>query len=80
MAPTNTTRPATSRTGEHVDPDDLMCPGCGEQVRPEPPGYWLVTWGLPAAGFSHWDASALCLERATGHPAEPVEVEQAGQR
>ena len=77
---TPNTRPATSRTGEHVDPDDLMCPECGEQVRPEPPCYWLVTWGLPAAGFSHWDASALCLERATGHPAGPVEVEQADQR
>ena len=74
MAPTNTTRPATKQTGEHVDPDDLVCPECGEQVRCEPPGYWRVTWGLPAAGFSHQDASALCLTRSTGRPAEPVEI------
>ena len=26
MAPTNTTRPATERPGEHVDPDDLGVP------------------------------------------------------
>jgi len=55
---------------QYVDPADLICPECGEQVRCEPPGYWLVTWGLPAPGFSHWDASALCLRRATGRPAE----------
>ena len=78
MATPTNTRPAG--TEQWVNPDDLMCPECGEQVRPEPPCYWLVTWGLPAAGFSHWDASALCLERATGHPAGPVEVEQADQR
>ncbi len=61
----------------YVDPEDLICPGCGEQIRPEPPGYWLVAWGLPAAGFSHWDASALCLERVTGCPGEPVETDRA---
>ena len=61
----------------YVDPEQLVCPGCGEQVRCEPPGYWLVTWGLPAAGFSHQDGSALCLERATGCPAEPVETDRA---
>ena len=76
MAPTNTTRPATSRTGEHVDPDDLMCPECREQVRCEPPGYWRVAWGLPAPGFSHEDASALCLARSTGRPAGPVEIDR----
>ena len=74
MAPTNTTRPATEHTDEHVDPDDLICPGCTEQVRCAPPGYWRVAWGLPAAQFSHQDASALCLTRPTGHPAEPVEI------
>jgi len=36
MAPTNTTRPATEHTDEHVDPDDLICPGCTEQVRCAP--------------------------------------------
>ena len=70
--------PQTSSTpARYVDPEDLICPGCGEQVRPEPPGYWLVAWGLPAAGFSHWDASALCLTRATGRPGEPVETDRA---
>ena len=76
-----THRPQTIPTpARYVDPEDLVCPGCGEQVRPEPPGYWLVAWGLPAAAFSHWDASALCLTRTGGRPGEPVEVEQADQR
>ena len=61
----------------YVDPEHLICPGCGAQVRPEPPGYWLVAWGLPAAAFSHWDATALCLARANGRPAEPVETDRA---
>ena len=73
-----THRPQMSSTpARYVDPEDLICPGCGEQVRPEPPGYWLVAWGLPAAGFSHQDASALCLTRANGRPAEPVETDRA---
>ncbi len=73
-----TQRPQTIPTpARFVDPEQLICPGCGEQVRPEPPGYWLVAWGLPAAGFSHWDGSALCLERATARPAEPVETDRA---
>lgn len=58
-----------------ADPDDLICPGCGEQVRPEPPGFWKVSWGLPAPGFSHQDATALCPSPITGRPAEPIEVE-----
>ncbi len=77
MATPTNTRPAT---GQWVNPDDLICPECGEQVRCDPPGYWVVAWGLPAAGFSHQDASALCVARSTGRPAEPVEVEQADQR
>ena len=64
-----------STPARYVDPEQLICPGCGERVRCEPPGYWLVTWGLPAAGFSHQDASALCLTRATGCPGEPVETD-----
>ncbi len=63
------------QTGEQVDPDDLICPGCGEQVRCEPPGYWVVAWGLPAAGFSHQDAFPLCADRS-GRPAEPVEIDR----
>jgi len=70
-------RSQTADRGRFVDPEDLICPGCGEQVRPEPPGYWLVAWGLPAAAFSHQDASALCLTRATARPGEPVETDRA---
>jgi len=73
-----THRPQTSSTpARYADPEQLICPGCGEQVRCEPPGYWLVAWGLPAAGFSHRDASALCLARANGRPGEPVETDRA---
>jgi hypothetical protein len=56
-----------------VDPDQLVCPGCGEQVRCAPPGYWLVVEGLPAPAFSHRDATPLCRD-TDGHPAEPIEV------
>ena len=66
----------TTDDQRYVDPADLICPECGEQVRCEPPGYWRVAWGLPAAGFSHQDASALCLIRSTGRPAEPVEIDR----
>jgi hypothetical protein len=52
------------------DPDQLICPGCDEQVRPEPPGYWRVADGLPAPQFSHQDATALCAG-PDGRPGEP---------
>ena len=71
----NTQQAADDR--QYVDPADLTCPGCGEQVRCEPPGYWRVAWGLPAAGFSHEDATALCPARSTDRPAEPVEIDRA---
>jgi len=64
----------TTGDRRYVDPADLICPGCTEQVRCEPPGYWRVAWGLPAPGFSHEDGSALCLARSTGRPAGPVEI------
>ncbi len=67
--------------GEHrqfVDPQDLMCPGCGEHhVRSEPPGYWRGADGLSAPQFSHQDATALCRTR-TGGVAEPIEAEHTG--
>ena len=44
--------------------------------RPQPEFYWRVAWGLPAPGFSHQDATALCLIRSTGRPAEPVEIDR----
>jgi len=58
-----------------VNVEDLICPGCKEQVRPEPPGYWVVKDGLPAPGFSHEDGTALCRS-ATGQVAEPIEFER----
>lgn len=61
--------------GRFVDPKNLVCPGCKEQVRPEPPGYWVVKEGLPAPGFSHQDATALCRTPA-GRVAEPIEFER----
>ena len=71
-----TQRTHTSARGERgrfVDPEQLICPGCGEHVRPEPPGYWRVADGLPAPGFSHRDGTALCRHR-DGTVAEPIEV------
>jgi hypothetical protein len=56
-----------------VDPEDLICPGCGEQAIGVPPAYWLVCDGLPVPGFSHPDRTALCRTVA-GRVVEPVEV------
>jgi hypothetical protein len=78
-----TTRPTTSGLtttalisspwGRFVDPEDLICPGCGEQVRCAPPGYWRVTDGLPVPQFSHHDATPLCRTRS-GAVTEPIEA------
>ena len=57
-----------------VDPDQLICPGCGQPVRCEPPGYWRVADGLPAPQFSHPDATPLCRTPA-GRVADPIEIE-----
>jgi hypothetical protein len=49
--------------------EDLICEGCDEQVRPEPPAYWRVADGLPAPQWSHQDGTPLCdLAR------EPIEI------
>jgi hypothetical protein len=66
-------RPQQQEPEDHrwQDPANLICPGCSEQVRPEPPGYWRVADGLPAPQFSHQDATPLCA----GHdqrPSEPI--------
>ena len=65
-APTGTVR-------RFVDPDDLICPGCGEPAIGVPPAYWAVRDGLPVPGFSHPDRTALCRTVA-GRIIEPVEV------
>lgn len=70
--PTTTTLISTPR-GRFVDPEDLICPGCGEQVRCAPPGYWRVADGLPVPQFSHSDATALC-RTPSGAVAEPIEM------
>jgi len=56
-----------------MDPEQLICPGCAEQVRCTPPGYWQVSDGLPVAQFSHHDATALC-RTAAGTVADPIEA------
>jgi hypothetical protein len=60
-------------TRRWVDPANLVCPGCGEQVSCEPPSNYLATAGAEIPRFSHRDGSPLC-----GHPdawVEPVERE-----
>lgn len=68
-----TTGPAT-QLGEHrhtVHLEDLRCPGCGEQVIPEPP---VNESGAGGQGeFSHPDGTTLCV-RADGTVSDPVEV------
>ncbi len=66
-------RPRIPTQSRFVDPTQLICPGCAEQVRCEPPGYWRVADGLPAPQFSHPDGSALCRGRG-GAVAEPIEI------
>ncbi len=70
---TAATRTTTTDRRRFVDPDDLICPGCAEQVRCAPPAFWQVSDGLPVAKFSHQDSTPLCRTRA-GLVAEPVEV------
>jgi hypothetical protein len=52
------------------DPDQLVCPGCAEHVRPDPPAWWRVTDGLPVPQFSHQDRSPLCAG-PDQRPADP---------
>jgi hypothetical protein len=61
------------RPRQFVEADDLMCPGCNETVRPEPPGYSRVPAEARPA-WSHRDGTPLC-RRPGGAPAEPIERE-----
>ena len=65
------TNPTTVR--RFVDPEDLICPGCGEQVRCAPPRLLACRGRAPVPAFSHPDATALCRTPA-GILAEPIEV------
>ncbi len=55
-----TSTAATTTIRRFVDPDDLICPGCGDRVIGVPPAFWQVSDGLPVAQFSHQDRAALC--------------------
>ena len=71
MSTSTTTGARTVR--RFVDPEDLICSGCGDQAIGVPPAYWPVRDGLPVPGFSHPDRSALC-RTSVGRVVEPVEV------
>jgi hypothetical protein len=58
-----------------VYPEDLICPGCREQVCCEPPAYWTALNGHRAPEFSHRDGSPLCWQTDGKEPAEPIERE-----
>jgi hypothetical protein len=66
---TNTTRPAAATI---VDPEVLVCAGCAEPVRAEPPVGWTARAGS-APLFSHRDGSVLCPDER-GRLGEAVEV------
>ncbi|RZT75516.1 hypothetical protein EV383_6257 [Pseudonocardia sediminis] len=55
-----------------VDPGQLHCPSCREQVRCAPPQGWPDRAGA-APLFSHPDGTVLCLDQA-GRINEPVEI------
>ena len=71
MSTSTTTGARTVR--RFVDPEDLICPGCGEPAIGVPPAYWPVRDGLPVPEFSHPDRSALRRTPAW-RVVEPVEV------
>ncbi len=68
-----TSTASTTAVRRFVDPDELICPGCGDRAIGAPPAFWQVSDGLPVAQFSHPDRTALCRTIA-GQVAEPVEV------
>jgi hypothetical protein len=57
-----------------VDLEDLVCPGCGEQVQGELP----ATEELTEQEFSHTDGIPPCRVTGSQCPAEPIE--KAGNR
>ena len=73
MSASTATSSPTRTVARFVDPEDLICPGCGDQAIGVPPVHWPVRDGLPVPGFSHPDRTALCRTSA-GRVVEPVEV------
>jgi hypothetical protein len=65
--------PAIRTDSRYVELDELICPGCAEQVNSQPPDNYRTSEGRRTPNFSHHDGSALCL-RPDGAPAEPIEV------
>lgn len=66
-------RPAALDDRWFVDPEDLVCPGCGDQAHPEHPAPGLLAGGVAVPEFSHGDGSGLCRD-ARGAVAGPVGV------
>lgn len=60
------------RTISAVDLDALVCAGCTDPVRSDPPLGWPSRAGA-APLFSHRDGSVLCPD-SRGRLGEPVEV------
>ena len=60
-----------------VEASELICPGCGEQVRCAPPVMECDDRAETTTGvlgeFSHWDGSPLCCG-VGGLAVEPVEL------
>ena len=64
--------PTIGTESRYVELDELICPGCGEQINSQPPRNYLADRGRRTPDFSHHDGSALC-SRPGGAPAEPIE-------
>jgi hypothetical protein len=64
---------AIGTESRYVELDELICPGCGEQVNNQPPADQPAAEVPLVSEFSHHDGSALC-PRPGGAPAEPIEV------
>jgi hypothetical protein len=64
--------PAIGTESRYVELDELICPGCGEQVNSEPPDNYRTSEERRTPDFSHHDGSTLC-SRPDCVPAEPIE-------
>jgi hypothetical protein len=55
-------------------PDQLVCPVCRDDVRPEPPAYWRMADG-PVPTWSHSNREPLCSVFTDDgvHPAIPTQ-------
>jgi hypothetical protein len=58
----------------YVNTEELICPGCGEQVSCEPPTHYMAAAGQQVPQFSHPDGSLMCWHNDCW--AEPIEREK----